>query len=292
MPETAPTLRLRSADGSELAAFDLGGDGPPLLFAHATGFHGLVLAELGSDLPSFHCYAFDFRAHGASRAAPGWAGEWAPFGDDVLAVVAALGLQRPYAFGHSCGGTALLLAEERQAGTFRHLYCYEPIVEPNIDPFPARFDVPIVEATLRRRQRFASTDEAAVNYASKPPLSVLHPAVLSAYVEHGFASEGEEVRLLCRPVDEARIYANARGHDAYARLGDVACPVDLACGSLTDDFGEELLGAVAGRLRSLGGAARLEVLDGLDHFGPMSQPAVVAASMAACFSAPPERPAG
>lgn len=287
MPDLVPTARARSADGSEIAAFDLGGKGPPLLLAHATGFHALVLAEMAKDLSSFHCFAFDFRGHGASGAAPGWAGEWPPFGDDVLAVVDELGLERPFAFGHSCGGTALLLAEEAQPGTFRHLYCYEPIVELSMEPLPARHDVPIVQATLRRRERFGSVQEAARNYASKPPLSVLHPAVLGAYVEHGFAADGDGVTLRCRPVDEARTYANARGHDAYARLGAVACPVDLACGSLTDDFGEELLEGVADRLRSLGGAARVTVMEGLDHFGPMSHPDVVAGSMMESFAAPP-----
>lgn len=287
MLKPSPIARVRCADGSELAAFDFGGAGPALLLAHATGFHAFVLAELARCLGSFHCYAFDFRAHGESVAGPGWAGEWEIFGDDVLAVVDALGLEQPYAFGHSCGGTALMLAEESEPGTFRHLYCYEPIIEPMAEPLPPRYDIPIVVATLRRRERWASREEAARNYASKPPLCVLSPAVLQAYVEHGFADDGDGVRLCCSPADEARIYANARGHDAYGRLGSLACPIELACGSLTDDFGEELLEGVADRLRSLGGAARVTVMEGLDHFGPMSHPDVVAGSMMESFAAPP-----
>ncbi|MBK9558733.1 MAG: hypothetical protein IPO44_03905 [Candidatus Microthrix sp.] len=35
-----PTATITSADGLELALWHLGGEGPPLLLAHATGFAG------------------------------------------------------------------------------------------------------------------------------------------------------------------------------------------------------------------------------------------------------------
>jgi pimeloyl-ACP methyl ester carboxylesterase len=288
VPDSPAVVRYRTPDGSDIAVHDLGGVGEPLLVAHATGFHAMVLAELARHLRSFHCYGLDLRAHGRSRAGGGWGGEWSGFAADVLSVVDGLGLDQPYAFGHSAGGAALLLAEEAMPGTFRQLYCYEPIVPPMIEPQPPNFGNPLSIGATRRRERFADRAEALANYASKPPLSTLHPAVLRAYVEDGFADEPDgTVRLLCRPEDEARVFAYAVGHEAFANLSRIRCPVDFACGRLTESFGEDALRGVADRLRESGGTSRLTVFEDLDHFGPMAQPGLVAASMLAAFALPP-----
>ncbi|MHB1510206.1 MAG: alpha/beta fold hydrolase [Acidimicrobiales bacterium] len=288
MLETPLVSRCRVADGSEIATYDLGGDGQPLLLAHATGFHAMVLAELAGYLDSYHCYALDFRGHGCSRSAAGWQGEWAAFATDVLGVVECLGLESPYGFGHSCGGTALLLAEERAPGTFAQIYCYEPVVLPLLEPQPPTFDHRLARGAARRRERFASKAEALANYASKAPLSSVDPRVLRAYVEHGFESEPDgSVRLRCRPSDEAMVFANATGHYGYRDLPKLRCAVELACGARSSDFGEDDLAILAQRLTSAGGRARVEVLDALDHFGPMVRPDLVAASIVAAFNSPP-----
>lgn len=286
MTDSRPIERFATPDGSDIGVHDLGGEGEPLLLAHATGFHALVLAELARNLPWLHCYGLDLRAHGCSRAAASWGGEWSGLASDVLTVIDGLGLERPYGFGHSAGGAALLLAEEAVPGTFRHLYCYEPIVPPALDPLPPSFENPLAAGAARRRERFGSKQEAADNYGSKPPLSVLDPAVLADYVEHGFDTEPDgTVRLSCRPADEARVFANATSHDAYRNLPKLRCPVELACGALTESFGEVVLKAVTARLTQAGGSAGTTVFDGLGHFGPMEHPEAVAAAVAAVFSA-------
>jgi len=86
-----------------VAAWDLGGDGPPVLMAHATGFHGLVWRPMASALTGFHCYSFDERGHGDSSRPPGHSYDWTGFADDTLAVVDGLGLERPVVVGHSLG---------------------------------------------------------------------------------------------------------------------------------------------------------------------------------------------
>jgi pimeloyl-ACP methyl ester carboxylesterase len=247
----------------------------------------MVLAELARHLPGLHCYALDFRAHACSVAATSWDGGWDGCASDVLAVVGGLGLDRPYAFGHSLGGACILLAEQAAPGTFRHLYCYEPIVLPTLDPPAASFDNPLAAGAARRRERFASKGEALDNYASKPPLSILDPKVLTAYVEHGFETEPDgSVRLRCRPTDEARVFANSLSHKGFRNLTKVRCPVDLACGALTDGFGEDVLKELSDTLTSSGGTARTTVFRQLGHFGPMEHPGIVAASMQAAFANP------
>ncbi len=61
-----------STQGVEVAVYDLGGSGPTLVIAHATGFCGPAYGPFASALVDrFHCYAFDFRAHGASSRPEG-----------------------------------------------------------------------------------------------------------------------------------------------------------------------------------------------------------------------------
>ncbi len=268
-----------------MAVHDLGGDGEPLLLAHATGFLGLTFRLLAGHLSGrFHCLALDFRAHGLSRAGEGWAGEWAGFAEDLLAVVSGIELGQPRAFGHSCGGAALLLAEEAVPGTFRHLYCYEPVVPPLLDPPPPDDDQLLSQGARRRRERFGSRAEALSNFSSKPPLDVLDAGVLQDYVDFGFADcEDGSVVLRCAPADEALIYSEALSHRAFVELPKVTCPVDLACGGEAAAYGEDVLRAMAERLVR----GRITVFPELGHFGPLEQPQLIAEAMIRAFDTPP-----
>ena len=272
-----------STDGVTVAVHDLAGDGPPLLFAHATGFHGLVWSPLAAHLAGdYRCWSFDERGHGDSTRPADGRFEWRGFGDDVLAVVDALGLERPLGVGHSAGGAALLLAEAARPGTFRSLYCFEPIVLPVDPPIGPQDDNPLALGAMRRREVFPSRDDAYANFASKPPFNVLHPDALRAYVDHGFADQDDgTVRLKCRREDEAQTYRMGSAHNAYGTLDSVRCPVTLACGEHTDAITPPILVLQAGALPS----SRTEVLDGLGHFGPLEDPAAVAASVLRAFQA-------
>lgn len=270
-------MRIMSSDGVDLAVHDLGGSGPPLLLTHATGLHGLAWGPLVPALASrFRCWSFDFRGHGdSSRPVPA-SFDWQGFGDDVLAVVDGLGLERPFGFGHSQGGTALLLAEQARPKTFRALYLFEPVAPPPEPPPPAMDDHPLVLGALRRRHEFASVDAAVERLGSKPPLAEFHPEALRAYVEHGVRPlPGGRLGLKCRREDEAQTYRMGVRNRAFAHLGDVACPVTLARGTRSRSLSAEL----ARRQVALLANGRSEELDGLGHFGPLEDPDRVAGAV-------------
>jgi pimeloyl-ACP methyl ester carboxylesterase len=298
--------RIRTPDGVDIAVYDFdqlvppaagpgaverdGVERPPLLLAHATGFHArcwlpVVAAGLGQ---RFHCYAFDERGHGDSTTPPNLDFDWRRFADDALAVVDHFGLDRPFAAGHSCGGALLLLGEIARPGSFRALYCFEPVVFPVDDPAATAGDVagsPLAAGARRRRQEFPSLDAARANFAAKPPMATFAPDALDAYVRYGCEpidprQDGGTVRLKCRGEDEALTYEAGGRNGAYAQLGEVHCPVTLACGELTAAFGEGILRLDAARLP----AARVEVLAGLTHFGPLEDPAALAARISAALS--------
>lgn len=269
--------RVRTADGVEIAVHELGGDGPPLLLAHATGLHGLVFRPLADRLARrFRCVSPDLRGHGDSQRPPDGDFAWQGFARDVLAVVDGLDLDRPVGMGHSAGGAVLLLAEQARPGTFAALYCFEPVVIPADPPLGRDRHNPLADAARRRRREFPSRRHAYDNYASKPPLEVLDPAALRAYVEYGFADlAGGGVGLKCRPEDEAAIFELGSAHPAYGSLDTVGCPVMVACGADTEAFGPAVAAQQAAPLPQ----GRTEVLPGVGHFGPLEDPASVAASI-------------
>jgi pimeloyl-ACP methyl ester carboxylesterase len=273
-----------STNGVQVAAYDLGGDGPPVLFSHATGFHAHVWLPIVAELSSqFHCFGFDQRAHGDTRTPADIELAWDGIGDDALAAIDGLGLERAFGVGHSSGAAGLLLAEEARPGTFRALYGYEPVVLP-MDPPPGPSNTnPLAEGATRRRDVFPSRDAAYDNYSSRGPFTALRADALRAYVDYGFEDidEGDGgVRLKCRPENEAQMYRMGSAHHAFAGFPSITCPVTLVCGAETDAIGPAVIAAQAAPLRRV----RTEELLELGHFGPLQDPAAVAASIARAFA--------
>ncbi len=276
------TVRIPSSDGVVLSVHDLGGRGPEIVMAHATGFHGRVWEPLAAALTGFHCWGIDLRAHGDSLLTDGARLEWEAFADDILAVVDALELDRPFGVGHSKGGAALVLAEERRPGTFEALWLYEPVImPPAMITDAASTENPLSEGARRRRPTFASRDEAFENFAGKQPFSALDPGALRAYVDHGFSDQPDgSVTLKCRPEHEARVYAMGSTHRASLGLAEVLCPVTVAVGH-SSTFGPTTFAdaIVAG----LPQGHRQDFGD-LGHFGPMEDPPSVARGIRQAFA--------
>ena len=260
----------------------------PLLLAHATGFHALVWTPLAAHLSGFKVIAPDFRGHGDSTTPMGRGMDWDGFADDVLAVVdamtaAGIDTHGLVAAGHSKGGAALILAEERRPGTFGALYCYEPVVMPSDVAAATNGERsnPLAEGALRRRDVFESRQAAFDNYAGKPPFSALDPEALWAYVDHGFVDQADgSVRLSCRPETESQVFRMGGRHDAFEHLAEIGCPVTIAAGS-TSSFGP---GAFAPQIAEAIPRGRFVEFVGLGHFGPLEDPAAIATSISDAFA--------
>jgi pimeloyl-ACP methyl ester carboxylesterase len=277
-------VRIPTTDGLELAVHDLGGHGPTLLLSHATGFHGMVWQPMARHLTAhYRAVTFDYRGHGDSDRPGGDTVHWQGYVDDAIAVVDALpglGLGTPrFAVGHSMGGAALLMAEVARPGTFTAIVLYEPIVFPpemRADRGPV--DSAIAAGARRRRAVFDSFGEAVANYSAKPPLDCFTPEAMTAYVEHGFGPTADgKVRLKCEPEHEARTFEGNDTILVWNELDAVRCPVLVLGGSLADAGPSAMAEPVARRLPK-GSFHRFEELG---HLGPMQDPPVVAAAVAA-----------
>lgn len=264
-------------DGVAITVRDFGGGGCAAVLAHATGFHGEVWAPVVAGLRGrLRCVAVDHRGHGSSGRPPGWDHRWEGFASDLLAAVDALALARPVGIGHSSGATALLLAEQARPGTFRSLYCFEPVVVPGpapLGPDPGNW---LAERARRRRQRFASTEEAIAHFRARPPYARWCPDALAAYVAGGLGpAPGGGVRLRCRPDDEAGIYEMATAHGGFQGLDAIRCPVTVAWGEASEAFSSATASAMCAKSTMV----ETEILADLGHLGPLEDPGAVASSI-------------
>ena len=281
-----PPSSTRAADGVEIAIHDLGGTGPPLILAHATGYCGLSWEPVAVDLRKyFRCFAPDCRAHGASdRPGPEGFG-WNALGSDVLAVVDALCGERVkgprFAAGHSVGATGIALAEVQRPETFDAMWCFEPVLFPpravSEDEDEETISNPMADAARKRRSRFVDRDDAWGHYEGREPFSRFSPATLGAFLQCGLVEEeeGGGMRLACRPEDEARFYEMGGFEETWMAVESIGCPVTFATGDQPGAFGPGHADLLASRVPF----GQAEVLAGLSHFGPLENPSKVAASI-------------
>jgi pimeloyl-ACP methyl ester carboxylesterase len=274
---TGPASHRFTADGGiARVVHDWGGAGSPILLAHATGFHGRIWAPVAERLAAagHRVLSFDFRGHGDSDAPPveTESYSWTGFADDVLAVTDHLDLAGTpglVACGHSKGAASLLLGEATRPGTFPRIVAFEPIVFASEQALPPQEDFFLARAARKRRNTWSSVDEAFETYASKPPLNVMTPASLRAYVEYGLRDRGDGVlELKCRPEVEARVYSMAPNNGAWSALPTITAAVSVVCGAVSTDIGPELAAQIVERLPH----GTLHVMEGCGHFGPQQDP--------------------
>jgi pimeloyl-ACP methyl ester carboxylesterase len=277
-------IRVPSSEGVGVAVHDLAGTDtlPTLLLSHATGFHAhcyFPIAELLAD--RFHSLGLDYRGHGDTELDPTWKTDWSRFGDDAIAVALELADPGPITgFGHSMGGAALLMAAHRDPSLFDRLVLFEPISHQAASPTLTDDEIqqlPIVRGALRRRRTFPSFDAAYDNYHSKPPLSLMTPAVLRNYIDHGFREtvddDGEvAVELRCAPELEAGIFMTGRDNGVWDLLPEIDTPCVVIAGKVEDSEPSAQTRGIADRLRH----AEYVQLDHQTHFGPFSHPAEIA----------------
>src|SRR5712692_1741421 len=190
-----------AVNGVELAVWEWAGEGPPILFCHATGFHARCWDQVIAHLPGRRCFALDFRGHGrSSKPAPPYL--WREFGEDVAALATALGLSGAVGVGHSMGGHAVTLAASLKPDAFSTLLLLDPVIRGK-----QAYTGPWQEAhfVAKRRNRWASPQEMFDRFKDRAPFETWDRAVLRDYCEYGLEPDGDGFVLACPPAIEASI---------------------------------------------------------------------------------------
>lgn len=270
--------------GVSLAVHDVGSGGLHtcnMVFAHANGFHSRCLDDMIGHLPDrFVAASYDHRGHGASLRPDGWTFDWSDLADDAVAVTERLDTP-VVGFGHSMGGAVLLLAAQRRPDLFAALVTFEPIAFPPVGGLDDGDDEnPMAAGALRRRNRFASREEAFDNYRRKPPLALIAPSVLQAYVDHGLHPDDDGFTLACAPQTEADAYTSAGQNGVWQALPNINTRVLVLGGEVTPFAPGMLAEPIAERLPN--GVYHGD--ESWHHLQPFIDPAKIAAATSAFLS--------
>ncbi|HVP48590.1 MAG TPA: alpha/beta hydrolase, partial [Bryobacteraceae bacterium] len=212
--------------GGPLAVFEREGAGPPILFAHATGFHARCWNQIIARIPDRRCIAFDMRGHGLSFKAPPH--NWRQFGEDSAGLVRKLDLHGATGVGHSMGGHSLALAAALVPGAFAELILIDPVIMPRAlytgRPRELHF-------ARKRRNHWKSPHEMFERFKDRPPFMHWDQAVLRDYCDYGLIHDpaGHGYVLACPPEIEASIYEGSTLDDAniYEEISRIDAPVTV-----------------------------------------------------------------
>ena len=238
----APVTRLYPVGDIDLAVHEwapAAGLAPatPLVFAHATGFHGRVFDAIIERFPAHPAYAIDLRGHGQSGGGP--ISAWTVVARDVATFLDAAGITGAVGIGHSMGAHTLVQVAADHPETFARLVLFDPVI---LAPEFYADEAPLYTAdnphpAIRRKRDFASVEEMMERFGSRDPYCLFDPRVFADYCRYGLvpAASGEWMELACAPEMEASVYGSSRSNGAVLEAARrVRVPVLVVRAQMTD----------------------------------------------------------
>ncbi|MEX2158501.1 MAG: alpha/beta hydrolase [Dehalococcoidia bacterium] len=261
------------SDGAALHYVDWGGNGPPLVLIHATGFLAALWRPIAERLtPSFRVVAMDQRGHGDSdKPATGYSFE--TFSDDLQRLIDGLQLERPIAAGHSSGGTTIVAHAARHPGVISRAILIEPIL-PRPEWFAeappgGRTAFSLADGARKRRSVWPSRDELYEAYRTRDTFKTWREDVLRLYVEQGtFDREDGQIELKCPPECEAMVFEATARVDTWEMLPQLQCPTLLLWGAESHLHARGLAASADAAIPN----GRTVIVDGTSHFLPQERP--------------------
>jgi len=226
-PRPAPAIRFFPVEGTALAAHHWPAEGGavPLVFAHATGFHGRVWDAVIARLPAHPAWALDLRGHGRTGGGP--IDDWRILARDVAAVMAEAGLAGAVGVGHSMGAHTLLQVAADHPALLRRLVLFDPVIlAPDYYAQPMAIGQENRHPAARRKRDFPDAEAMIARFRTRDPYDLFDRQVFEDYCRHGLvpAASGEGMELACTPETEASIYESSRSNPGIL---DAARQVDI-----------------------------------------------------------------
>jgi pimeloyl-ACP methyl ester carboxylesterase len=235
----APVTRRYPVNAIDLVVHEWAseGDGVPLVFAHATGFHGRVWDAIIAQFPAHPAYAIDLRGHGRSGGGP--ISDWRILASDVAGFLDQAGISGAAGIGHSMGAHTLLQVAADHPDRFSRLVLFDPVIlAPEFYALPEPlYTADNPHPAIRRKRDFASAEEMMERFRARDPYCLFDARVFEDYCRHGLlpAPSGEGMELACAPEMEASVYGSSRSNGAIleaARRVDI--PVLVVRAQMTD----------------------------------------------------------
>jgi pimeloyl-ACP methyl ester carboxylesterase len=265
---------------------DLGGppDAPLIHLAPANGFPPESYQPLAASLaPAFRVRGYRPRPLWP-RSRPHDLRSWHNLADDLLTDLAGIADGPVIGVGHSLGGILSLYCAVRQPARFRGLALIDPVIMPrSLLPLlwamrrtGQQHRFPLAQGAARRRDRFASVEEARERLSGRGAFAAFTPEALDGYLRGALQPDPAGGLRLAWPREwEARIFAMVP-IDTWDALQHLRVPLLIIRGTRSELMINSSWAALARRMPQ----ARMVSIAG-GHMVPMEQPAAVAATIAA-----------
>lgn len=222
-----PTQHSARVNGIDLAWFEWAAapdnTDPPMVFAHATGFHARVFDAVIEHFSGRRVFSIDLRGHGRSSGGP--ITHWRDVSRDVCEWMDLAEITGAVGVGHSMGAHTLLQSAHDRPDAFSRLVLFDPVILP--PEYYTADDNPMApHPTARRKRDFASVEEMMERFETRDPYKLFDRRVFEDYCRFGLLprDDGDGFELACAPEVEASVYESSRSN---AGIFDVARSIDI-----------------------------------------------------------------
>jgi len=265
-----PQTRTQKIGDAEIPCLFYEGDGPPLVFLHATGFLPWLWHPLARELAdSYRIFAPSFCDHRETDPENGGL-NWITLAKDLSRFCESLHLQEPFLAGHSMGATVSMMANATGDLAAAGMVLIEPILLPP-EFYKTRISVeqhPLASKAIRRTNFWRNRDEAMAYLHSRSLFQGWDEEMLELYLRHGMSRNDGGLRLTCSPRREAALFMGGMQYDPWPLLSRVSCPVLILEGEKSENRGF----IDFDRVRALIPDCTHHRVGGAGHLIPMEQP--------------------
>ncbi len=271
MKTIEPSLRTQSIGDADIRYLYYGGDGPVIVFMHATGFIPWLWHPIAREFAGrYQVIAPYFYEHRFVEPEKGGI-NWILLAEDLVRFCESLKLDRPVMVGHSLGGALSVMADALRGSVSPGMVLFEPVflLEHFYGANPTIEQHPLAAKAVKRGNHWENAADAKCYFLSRDLFKSWDGEMVDIYVAHGLVEdEGGGLRLACTPRQEAAIFMGDTIHNPWPYIEKVRCPVLVVEGGKSDirPFADFRL--AASRFRN---GAHLPV-PGAGHLIPMERP--------------------
>lgn len=265
-----PYVRTQNIGDAELPYLEYEGDGPTIVFIHATGFQSWLWHPIAGEFAGKHrvivpCFS-------AYRSADDHEGvfAWSLLARDLYTLCSELGIRKPVLVGHSMGGVIAALAVALNGLKADKMVIIEPIFLPELS-YKTKTTVeqhPLAGRAVKRRNSWDNLDEAEKYFKSKILYQNWDREIFDLFLEHGLKENDDGFTLSCHPTTEAAQFMGGIDFDPWPVLGKVECPVLVVEGVNSENRVFIDYKKVAGNFPQ----GTFKQIEGAGHLVPMEQP--------------------
>jgi lipase len=266
-----PQICVQDIGDAELPYLLYAGEGPPLLFLHATGFQPWLWHPLARELADgYRILAPSFCDHRVSDPEEGGL-NWATLAEDTVRLCKILHIENPFLVGHSMGATVLMIANALHGLPAAGMILIEPIL------LPAAFyegsmrvdEHPFAARAIKRTNHWQDREDAMNYLRSRSLFRGWDEEMLELYVRHGMTGRKDGgLQLACTPLQEAALFMGGRQFDPWPLLPKISCPALIVEGEKSENRGIIDLD----RIQSLIPGCQRRVVKDAGHLIPMERP--------------------